>query len=67
MANPPGTRIDIAVCPKHGLRYNRATDSGCAFCRRDAGRSTDHSAGAVTASGVLRGAAPSHDAIAAAI
>ena len=35
MANPPGTRIDIAVCQKHGLRYNRATDTGCAFCRRD--------------------------------
>ncbi|HET9768734.1 MAG TPA: hypothetical protein VFS60_17950 [Thermoanaerobaculia bacterium] len=35
MANPPGTRIDIVVCQKHGLRYNRAVDTGCAFCRRD--------------------------------
>jgi len=35
MANPPGTRIDIVVCQKHGLRYNRAADTGCAFCRRD--------------------------------
>jgi hypothetical protein len=35
MANPSGTRIDIVVCQKHGLRYNRATDTGCAFCRRD--------------------------------
>ena len=35
MANPPGTRIDIVVCQKHGLRYNRATDSGCAMCRRE--------------------------------
>lgn len=37
MANPPGNRVDIVVCQKHGLRYNRVTDTGCAMCRREAG------------------------------
>jgi hypothetical protein len=33
MAN--GTRtVDIVVCDKHGLRYNRAVESGCVRCRR---------------------------------
>jgi hypothetical protein len=32
-----GRRIDIAVCEKHGLRYNRATESGCVRCRRESG------------------------------
>jgi len=30
-----GTRtVDIVVCEKHGLRYNRAVDGGCVRCRR---------------------------------
>lgn len=32
----PG-RLDIAVCDRHGLRYNRAVERGCAMCRREAG------------------------------
>jgi hypothetical protein len=35
MPNPPGTRVDIVVCQKHGLRFNRITDTGCAMCRRE--------------------------------
>ena len=33
MASP----VDIATCEKHGLRYNRAVDTGCARCRRESG------------------------------
>jgi hypothetical protein len=29
--------VDIIVCDKHGLRYNRAVESGCARCRRESG------------------------------
>jgi len=35
----PG-RLDIAVCEKHGLRYNRSVERGCALCRREAGTTT---------------------------
>ena len=37
MANPPGTRIDIVVCQKHGLRYNGAAEKGCVRCRAESG------------------------------
>jgi len=29
---------DIILCPKHNLRYNAATEEGCALCRRQAGQ-----------------------------
>jgi hypothetical protein len=37
MSSPPGPRVDIAVCETHGLRYNRAVESGCVRCRRESG------------------------------
>jgi hypothetical protein len=30
-------QLDVAVCEKHGLRYNRAVESGCVRCRRESG------------------------------
>lgn len=30
-------RIEISVCPKHGLRYNAAEELGCVRCRREDG------------------------------
>jgi hypothetical protein len=35
MASAGGGPIDIVVCEKHGLRYNRAAESGCVRCRRE--------------------------------
>lgn len=30
-------RVEISVCPKHGLRYNAAEELGCVRCRREDG------------------------------
>ena len=30
-------RVEVAVCEKHGLRYNAAEGHGCVRCRREAG------------------------------
>ena len=40
--DPPttGAAVRIEVCEKHGLRYNAATDEGCARCRTEAGGRT---------------------------
>ncbi len=42
--------LDIATCEKHGLRYNRAVESGCVRCRRESGVATT----AATSTGASR-------------
>ncbi len=37
--------MDVATCEKHGLRYNRAVESGCVRCRRESGVATTATAG----------------------
>jgi hypothetical protein len=32
-----GRRVEIAVCERHGLKYNAAEGQGCVRCRREAG------------------------------
>jgi len=32
--------MDVVTCEKHGLRYNRAVESGCVRCRRERGAGT---------------------------
>ena len=50
-------RVEIAVCEKHGLRYNAAEGQGCVRCRREAGVSAGPPA--ATARAAAPGAAPS--------
>ncbi len=34
---PPEASVRIEVCEKHGLRFNAATEDGCARCRTETG------------------------------
>ena len=47
-------RVEISVCPKHGLRYNAAEELGCVRCRREDGAGL----GRVPAAAARRQAAP---------
>ncbi len=61
--------VDIAVCDRHGLRYNRATENGCVRCRREAGARTPAtgSDGRAAAAGEREASAPIQLLLAAAL
>jgi hypothetical protein len=69
------SRVEIAICERHGLRYNAAEGQGCVRCRREAGLATGTvpvtaapaKAAKPAAPGPRRASAPLHLLIAAAL
>lgn len=45
MAGEGERRVEIVVCDKHGLRYNKADGGGCVRCRRESGGVAVHGGG----------------------
>jgi hypothetical protein len=58
MAGESERRVDIALCEKHGLRYNAADGGGCVRCRREAGLPPAGAVRSTAAPGPARPAAP---------